>query len=476
MTTSLTTKRLFYFSLSFIAIALVLVSFYFDGTGGGGDSTWHYQYSRFAHLHPENFFNHWGKPVYTILAFPFTQLGGFKGVMIFNILLSLISCVFTYKTLNLFKTANSHFIAIILFSINLYVTVTLSGLTEPLSAAMLMVSIYLITKGKNILGLTIISFLPFVRSEGLIILSVFFIYLIISKKIKFIPLLVLGHIIMSIIGSFFYHDLLWVFNKIPYANLGSAYGKGTWFHFIEQLFFQMGVVEYSLLILGGIAMVFTITKKSEHGNFFSEKLWLVYGCFMAFFVLHTSFWALGIFNSMGLSRVFVFVMPLMAIIVLDGLNFIAQFIAKWNTQLSQYVTYLLIAFMVILPFLNGPSSYKIPDDFELAGPQKVIKNTLIPYLNKYQKDKSIVIADVGISFFLDVDPFDKKVCKMFYDVHDFSTISNHEVIIWDNWFAPVELATPLEKLSNNESLKMDTSFFNIDNKGRAIQFVVFSKK
>ena len=468
-------KKIFYTSISFIGAILVLVALNMEGTGGGGDSTFHYQYSKYALQHPENFFDHWAKPVYTMLAFPFT-IFGFKGIMVFNILMSLIACVFTYKTLQIFNTKNSQWIAIILYSITLYVTVTLSGLTEPLSAAMLMLSIYLIVKNKNILGVSIISFIPFVRSEGLIILGVFFIYLLLSKKIKYIPFLVIGHLMMSVIGSFYYNDLLWVFNKIPYAQLGSVYGKGNWFHFIEQLFFQMGFVEYSLFIIGGISMINFLFKNNKNTPFFNEKLWLIYGCFMAFFIAHTCFWALGIFNSMGLSRVFVFVMPLMAIIVLDGYNFIELLTLKLNNKLVYFIKYIIIFLLIIFPFLNGPSSYKIPENFELESTQKVVKNNVVPFLKKYHPNKTVIIADVGISFFLNIDPFDKKSCKMFYDITNFNLIDSNHVVIWDNWFSPVEYNTPFEKLTQCNTLKMDTIFYNSNKNGRVVEYVIFSKK
>jgi hypothetical protein len=471
----LNSKKIFYTSICIIAAMLLLVALNMEGTGGGGDSTFHYQYSKYALQHPENFFDHWAKPIYTMLAFPFTFLG-FKGIMIFNILMSLIASVFTYKTLQIFNTKNSQWIAIILYSITLYVTVTLSGLTEPLSAAMLMLSIYLIVKNKNILGVSIISFIPFVRSEGLIILGVFFIYLLLSKKIKFIPFLVIGHVMMSVIGSFYYNDLLWVFNKIPYAHLGSVYGKGTWFHFIEQLFFQMGFMEYSLFILGGISMINFLFKNNKNTPFFSEKLWLVYGCFMAFFIAHTCFWALGIFNSMGLSRVFVFVMPLMAIIVLDGYNFIELLTLKLNVKLANFIKYTMILLLIIFPFLNGPSSYKIPENFELESTQNVVKNNVVPFLKKYHPNKTVIISDVGISFFLNIDPFDKKTCKMFYDITNFNLIDSNHVVIWDNWFSPVEYNTPFEKLTQCKTLKLDTIFYNSNKNGRVVEYAIFSKK
>ena len=468
-------QRVFFFSFSVISVILLLICFFCEGTGGGGDSTYHYLYAKYALEHPENFFDHWAKPIFTILAFPFAQFG-FIGMKFFNLLMSLIACYFSYKTLRIFKTENTEWIAVILFSITLFVTNTFSGLTEPLSAAILMYSIYLILNNKTLPGVSVISFLPFVRSEGLIILGVFFIYLIVTKKYKYIVWLALGHLVMSIIGSFYYRDFLWVFSKIPYAHISSVYGKGTWNHFVEQLFFQMGLIEYSLLIIGGISMVVLLIKQPVNTLYLNEKLWLIYGCFIAFFIAHTSFWALGIFNSMGLSRVFVSVMPLMAIIVLDGINFIITLVRNFNYTFSIIVKYIILGLIVIFPFLNNPASYILPDDFELENTQSKIKKDLVPYIKMYKKNKIVITSDITVAYFLDIDVFDKKLCKMYYDIKNFDQIDSNEIIVWDNWFATMEFNTPFEKLSKSEKLKLDTLIYFKNKNNREMQFAIFSKK
>lgn len=468
-------ESFFYFSFSIIAIILVVVSFTFDGTGGGGDSVLHFQYARFAGQHPENFFNHWAKPLFTMFAFPFAQFG-FVGIKVFNVLMSLLSAYFTYKILLHFKTANARFVAVILFSITLFVNVTISGLTEPFSAALLMVSIYCLVEHKTILGLFIISFLPFVRSEGLIILGVIFVYLIASKKLKWSPWLISGHAVMAVIGSFYYHDLLWVFNKIPYAHMSSVYGIGSWTHFIEQLYFQVGLIEYFLFFLGCISLIIGLIKLKNKLPFINEKLWLIYGCFFAFFLAHTSFWALGIFNSMGLSRVFVSVMPLMAIIALDGLNFIETNIVLINNKLGAGIKYIFIILLIVFPFLQTPASYKLPDDFELESSQFLVKNSVVPYLNTYKHNKVIIMADFSIPLFKNLDPFDKSKVKMMKDITEFNAIDTNSIIVWDTWLSVLELDITLEKLNKCNNLKMDTLFHITSKQGRVTEYAIFSRR
>jgi len=103
-------SKLNVFSISFTIIAIILISLaiILDGTGGGGDSVFHYMYSKYAIEHPENFFNHWAKPVYTMLSCPFAQFG-FIGIKLFNVLMSLISAYFTYKHYFIKFIKHNHF-------------------------------------------------------------------------------------------------------------------------------------------------------------------------------------------------------------------------------------------------------------------------------------------------------------------------------------------------------------------------------
>jgi hypothetical protein len=281
---------------------------------------------------------------------------------------------------------------------------------------------------------------------------------------------------MSVIGSFYYHDLLWVFNKIPYAHVSSVYGIGTWTHFIEQLYFQVGLIEYALFFVGCLAMVITLIKLKGKMPFFNEKLWLVYGCFFAFFIAHTSFWALGIFNSMGLSRVFVSVMPLLAIIVIDGLNYFENLLLLVNKKLAISVNYALITMLTIFPFLQNPASYKLPDDFELESSQLLIKNSVVPYLNTYKPSKVIIMADFSIPFFKNLDPFDEKKVLKIQDVKDFNQIDSESIIVWDNWLSVMECGLTLEKLNNCNNIKMDTIFHITSKQGRVTEYAIFSRR
>src|SRR5690606_20495102 len=149
----------------------------------------------------------------------------------------------------------------------LYFTLLFSGLTEPLFAFVLIITTYLFINKRWIFGALLLSFLPFVRSEGLIFIGVFAFYLMLKKHWKYIPLLGVGHVFYAITGYFIYHDFLWIFNRIPYAKLSSTYGSGRLIHFVDQLYYVVGLPIYLLLCLGIFVIVFNAIKKKT--NLFS---------------------------------------------------------------------------------------------------------------------------------------------------------------------------------------------------------------
>lgn len=449
---------------------------FFDGTGGGGDSILHYQYARYAGKHPENFFYHWAKPVFTLLAFPFSQFG-FIGIKLFNIFCSTGAAWLGYLTLKTMNTPYRWMYGLLLFCAPLYVTVTLSGLTEPLSALMIMATIYACVKERFLAASVLVSFLPFVRSEGLIIIGVLAVYLIIKQQYRLLPWLAAGHLVLSITGSFFHHDLLWVFRKIPYARLGSGYGKGSWSHFINQLFFQIGPFLYVLLILGLLLMITNLlSNKKRSSPFFVEKFWLVTGIFMAFSMAHTAFWALGIFNSMGLVRVFVTVIPLAILIVIWGISQLMQWLPDGMKKTEATLAFLIPFIALILPFMKGPYSYKLPDDFVTDSVQRMMKDAIVPYLEKNHADKTWVVSDSDISFFGNRDPFDKTQMKWFYEHQNLADITPKEVIICDSWFAPVEWGWDEQKIESQPGLIKDTVFITHNAKGAEVRFAIFTRK
>jgi hypothetical protein len=208
-------------SLLAFGVLLLIVSFT-NITGEGGDSIVHYLYSHYSFEYPEFFLRHWAKPVFVLLSSPFAQFG-FKGIIVFNSISATLTGLFSYYIVRHLKVKPSWFVFLTLFFAPLYFKLIFSGLTEYLFGLFLVIGIYLVCKSQYTFASIILSFLPLIRSEGLIILGVFGLFFLIQKKYKSLPYLLLGQAIYTVIGASYYRDVFWVFNKIPYAKMSSPY-------------------------------------------------------------------------------------------------------------------------------------------------------------------------------------------------------------------------------------------------------------
>src|SRR6185503_15916015 len=143
--------------------------------------------------YPQHFLNQWAKPVYVLIVAPVAQLG-FNAVKILNLLFSCGTLLLTYKVGRKLELKDSWMAVVLTAFAPLFMIITLSGLTEPLFAFWLMAGLYGIMAGYRNSSLVLLSFLPFVRSEGLIVLCVLLLYLLVKKWFKLIPLLLIGHL------------------------------------------------------------------------------------------------------------------------------------------------------------------------------------------------------------------------------------------------------------------------------------------
>ena len=437
-----------YIILLFYVIIAALTIIFFDGTGDAGDSIQHYLFAKFAPKHPELYFDHWAKPVFVLLASPFAQFG-FTGIKIFNAIISLFTILFTFKSSRELNLKNAIASTVLLIFSPLFYILTFSGLTEPLFALFISVWLYAVLKKNYLTASLIISFLPFVRSEGLIIICVFATYLLLIRAWRYLPYLLSGHLLYSIAGYFIYGDFLWVFNKIPYLGINPGYGSGKLFHFVDQLFYVIGMPVYILFSIGLIKIFFNFIKKRN--NKIGPPI-LILSAFAAFFISHSLFWYYGIFNSMGLKRVLVGITPLIAIMALVGYNFISEIVFANQKTLNLIVRTSIIATIIIFPFTSNPAAIHWEKDMRLSKAQQSAKEVANYIQKEIPANRCYFYSHPYLSIALNVDPFDiNKRQDLKIDVID--KLKTGDLIIWDNWFAKIENGiTTKELLDNNINL------------------------
>lgn len=457
--------------LALYAVVAAVVAWFMDGTGDSGDGVMHYLFARYAPQHPELYFHHWAKPMFVLLASPFAQLG-LRGVHFFNVLCALLTLFFTYKTAIELKLNNPLIVTVLMVFSPFYIVSIFSGLTEPLFALFTIVGVYLVIKERWFSSILLFSFLPFVRSEGLIIIGVIAFYLLLKRQWKWLPWLATGHVVYALAGWPIHGDLLWIFTKIPYAHVSSIYGIGTWGHFFEKLIYVTGIPIYILSWIG----VFVILWKSWKKEIPLSAQVLVFLGFGGFFTAHTMFWALGIFNSMGLYRVFIGVLPLIGLIALYGYNFLVENFLKsavFQNIISSSIIIILISFL--FPFKGNNAALEWKRDFMLDNNQRVLKDEVGAWILANQKPgarKTFLMPYLNLV--LNTDPFatgkDRNLTRATAD-----TLRTGDLIIWDSWFARIEERITRGSLDSNATLK---PVFSTVVRGNTpeIEYVIYEKR
>jgi len=448
------------------AILGVLAIVLFDGTGDSGDSIYHYLYARYAPQHPELFFNHWAKPLFVLLFSPAAQFG-FIGVKILNLVLVNFTLYFTYRVAEQLHFDRPYFSVLLLIFTPLYFVLTFSGLTEPLFAFLLVVALHLALRQRIIPALIIISFLPFVRSEGLFFVGIFGLWAALQGRWKYLPLLLLGTVLYSFAGYAVHHDLFWTITKIPYSKLSSTYGSGTAFHFVEQLLYVVGIPFYLLFWIGFLSMLIQFLRKKIP----FQTVYLLIGSIAAFIIAHSIFWYLGIFNSMGLNRVLLCVVPLMALVAHYGFNQVIQQLQTRGRFFSKAALFILVGYIVVFPFTSNPAAINFKEDLGLHISQLQAQN-VAQFIQSNYPQQRLLVGNTYFCELLEVDCFDT-LQKKFISHDNIQQAMSGDLIVWDSWFAVVEHGVELHRLLEYPKLELVYETEGWSSHGKHSKMVVF---
>lgn len=372
--------------LSIVLIANLIGVYLNANTFDAGDSILHYIYAGQALHYPGYFFHHWAKPFFVLLASPFTALG-WTGMKIFNTLcvigsLCLVGILYRGQSTDRLPALQrvAWVLPLGLLMPDLFM-VQSSGLTEPLFALVLTAGLLLYWKDHQNWAMVLWSFLPFVRSEGWIILPVLALLIAFDKRYKQLPLLILGTVLYSIAGSGYHHDLLWVFHENPYSGVEPKYGSGSWLHYLDQLPYAMGLPLFALLCISSVVVCVQLLQGKIKWR--TPVIWALV-LFWSFFSAHTIFWAMGWFHSFGLRRVFIAVLPLS---VIPSVHIIRSI--KGN-QVFHWARIMILILIFTFPFSGNKMGLGLPESLN--------------------KDVSLICADRASQWFVESEYNNSTVC------------------------------------------------------------------
>jgi hypothetical protein len=420
-----------------------------------GDGIMHFFISQASWQDPNLFLHHWGKPFYILLSSPFSQFG-FNGLIVFNILVFSLTILIAYRILQ--KKGVSIWLQLlfplVLLKAHDVANTLLGGLTEPLFNLAIITSLYFLLEKKYLWFALIVSFMPFMRSEGQLPMLLALILLVYNRSFKSIPLLFVGFLLYSIAGIFVYHDFWWYFTKSPYAMNNDIYGKGTWSHYLLSYKNYLGNPGLYMLILGIPAMIILAVKRKWE-DLQLEWWFYAYGIFMGVLVSHSYFWATGQNGSFGLTRIATQGMPIFLLLhfyYVSRFSLFNHWIAK---PLFGLFSIVLISSLVTTKYFPKEVASLDKQVLKAAAylKENQLKNSKIYYHfplfcfaygeNSFQKDGKTVFQ-----YFLRLDQEIRNRLKP------------GDIIVRDSHFGPVEMHLPLTELAKYPEIVIVKEFIS----------------
>jgi hypothetical protein len=436
----------------FISVLSLLSAGYY----GGADNITHYFISRYSFRYPHLFLNAWGRPLYTILSSPFAQ-GGLQGLKLFNILLGLGSAWFTYRIAKMLEIKPAWLALVLVCFTPLYFVMLPTALTEILFSFVLVLAVYLFIRGSFVAAAITISFIPFARTEGFIMLPLFMLALLYSRQYKAIPFLATGVVVLSLLGCFYYKDLFWVFTQFPYPVTyhHPIYNKtGSLWHFLEIRDYILGL-PLELLFLAGIGgMAWDSFSKNQAVRQHVRLIFmLALVPFLVYLAFHAVlFWkAMG--GSMGIERVLAAVLPLAALVALRGYQSLEEIVGV-NRYVRASFLVIVLTSILITPF----RIYVFP--FPLSPEEATIKKAVEWFKTSSLQNRLFYYSDNNVPYYMGVDPYQASpaLCHLLVTCKSLDTIPAGSVMIWDAHFGANESKIPIDSLLGNSRQQLINYF------------------
>lgn len=437
-------NRLSVILFSLASLALIVLALVSTGDFQGGDTYLHFLTARFAPQHPELFLDHWGKPVFTTLYFLPSQVS-YEFARLFTVFIAILSAYQLMQWAKELGIKHAYTSALFLLFSPIYIWMAVSTMTEVLFGLWLVIGLRLLTRKQWVWATILLSFLPFIRTEGFVLLPFIACWILWCGEKRSVLLLAVGTVFYSVVGGIYYDDFLWLINKNPYPVKVGMYGSGSWFHFFSSIKTTWGI-SFFLFVLLGAGVIIASRKK------LNTAAWiLIVFSALAYVVFHSIAWATGTMASLGELRVLAAVMPLFALLAAVGAD---KALSRLNGPLNAFgrvVIFLLLAFNAVA-IINPPIKAKK----EIA-----VMNDVALFVSNNYSGRKIWCTNVQIAKDLDIDIWNRSKFQMYLtDSSEFARVMNKgDVIIWDAHFSPNEGHTPLKTLLDYNGLKEIKRFY-----------------
>jgi hypothetical protein len=437
-----------------------------------GDGLSHYFIVKQVWQEPIYLLDHWGKPLFTFFAAPFAYFG-FHGYVAFNLLLYTGTCLIAYQ---LGSKMNSPGCWILLFPIGLltsadYASNVVGGMTEVFFGFMIVLAAWFLVTKRWFWFALVVSFAPFARSEGQLLVVFAVPILFLFKAYKYLPVLAFGFFLYALVGWWALDDFWWYFNRNPYQNASAIYGSGTWMHYIEHWPVHLGI----LGLCGLFVALITALIKGQSLRFNSIQratfLFLLFS-YSGILLTHMYLWENGKNGALGLTRLAIHGWPgflLCMLLILENLNLSTR-IQKGLIGITVLGSFGLIydypwVYDQVLPKLASA------DERAVLQAADFIENQNIPYQKLYYTHPLFAwkmgtsIKDKKSS----IQQFSSETSRVIFETQKETTL-----FVVDSHFGP-ESDFPLEHLEDFEVLQTFTPLNQMVHREESIAQVLLLK-
>ncbi|QKG80626.1 glycosyltransferase family 87 protein [Tenuifilum thalassicum] len=400
---SISEKRLMYLLVGAILAVNLTFLVLSPGFSGGSFSATHYLYARWAFTNPENFLNSWANPFFTLIAAPFALLG-FKSLQLLNVILGILAGYFAYRVAEELNM-KSPLLALVICSFTpIFMMSFYGGTTEIMFAFVAILSTFLLLKNRFLEGAILLSFLPLIRLDGLILLPVFAVYMLRWRKAKFIPLMLTGLLVYSVIGAIAGKGFFWLFDGVTVWSK-HIYGSGSLSQFVVRSPGYFGIPNEIFFVTGLVAGLWLYFRERKE---YSKEFVLVVLPFVVYFLAQSVGWWLGMFNSQGASRYMAAIVPFMAVMATRGLYLFAKMFFIISKRNFIRIGAIVLGFVSIIHIPFAIQNYPISlssTDWALSDAANYIKENGLG-------DNKIFYTDPAIFYFLEKNPGGEKNFKV----------------------------------------------------------------
>jgi len=454
------------FGLILIYLGIALTS---EDPAGGQDSWNHFLFARWCIKHPELMLDLWAKPFFTILSAPFAQIS-INAVYALNIFATLGAAWMTYLTGRKLGMRNPWTLILLVGVQPVVLSNVYSALTEPTNALVLSIILYLFASHRFKSALILASFLPLVRSEGLVLIACIVPYVLSRNQWKSLYLLISGTAVFAVLGAVITGEWDYFFTHNPYIKFEKEGvfdpGHGSFFHYIESQRYITGI--WITILLGfalflGIQYIIQRLKNKTPHEISQLLVWLWFPLFLGYGFVHSFIWWTGTMGSHGLHRVFMVVSPVTALIAQFSIHRMMSYDVRFINVSLKFLT-TIGCFFIAFPGAQMPYPWKWNSEAPISGfPGNKNLEKAFHYIDSCKLQNLPLVHQIPqINVKRDLDPFfnsqNLAEASTFYiwsidKRPGYDWLPDSLVVIWDNFHARRDAPMTLNEMRALEGYK-----------------------